>query len=373
MAPLLQRPPIGGGALLLEALLMKKTVAALVLVVLLPLSWVLFAEPGDLDAPELSRPVGPLQAASVAATEDSLKEADLGEPERAGVAAGHTPLVTLSDEDLAGATMQVVQLVDAKSLEALPGAELFVIPIDTLQNLPANGYEEIYQRMPGNYRDLFTRAGRVFRSDTDGHVTIPMPGSGVSIYARSGDQHCSTSLRVEETTQVVALAADRVVRVRAVNERRTALPGVPVALMIEDQGRFMNVSRSVTSSNGEAELVWWQGFGAELNRLVVALDFPTAEPVHVPIYESRWPEDVVTLPLPELGAVVLTTRDERSTTPIEGMSRLLVGCKGRRAGLDGRSRRAGDSSWNRARGQCAFLAGRHRRSADRTGVAAWPA
>ncbi len=330
MAPLLQPPPVMKGPVFLGALLMKKSIVACLFLLLVPFAWYLS---GQSQAVELPALVGEQSEVLVLAPQSPSPAEELpvvvALPERAEVPDEPEVVATVTDEDLAGTAFRSVLLVDDFAREPLDGAEVWLLPQSTIfrDYTPSKGLE-VMRNMPNGLRELCMQSGRRYVTDAEGRVDLPVLEEPSQLYARHGDLHCLGEPFVENADSVIVLAQDRAIRVRVVDDLGKAVAGVPVGLVNQSAEFSYNLAQALTQGSAEcepyAELLHWQSSFTDSPSMAVALDFPLAEAVSVPIRPSEWPEGDVVLQLPAVGSVLLRVKSADRNVRLKGLMSSLA-------------------------------------------------
>ncbi|MEM8713931.1 MAG: RNA polymerase sigma factor, partial [Planctomycetota bacterium] len=179
LIPLVAKPAAPKVAALATAFVMKKVLlAALLLFVLFPVVRGLIPNEGRVEGT-------PASASAVAVAEPVNEEAAVLDPlvpvrERRSVstAPGATGQVEAADE-LSGAPLQTIRVVDAVTREVVPGAEVFVVSYRRMREMLRPGSADVLTKDPTvAVRAFLQKRGRRFETDETGSVQVPSPDAG---------------------------------------------------------------------------------------------------------------------------------------------------------------------------------------------------
>jgi RNA polymerase sigma-70 factor (ECF subfamily) len=327
MAPLLRPPSVVKGSMFLGTLTMKKTiVAAILLFLLLPLGWYVAA------LPTVAGPPAPMDVEVTAVTPappvgTDLASVGVADDGRTDAEAEQGPTLSAAEDEFAGAETRSLLVIDSLGRAPVPDAEVWVVSSQAFGRVSLERQLDLARSVPDGFRALSREQGRSFRTGDDGRVDIPVTQDGVTVLGRGGDRHGIQFISTHDDVSLLMIGRDRIIEVAVVDASGEALPGVPVHIATSarlggtEALTLYTVSRTTTQA-GDGRAIATLALAHDLARgddidspLVVALDFPLAERVEVPIYRTRWPDEPVTLMLPEVGTVALDVRNGDSNAP----------------------------------------------------------
>jgi len=313
LLPLTKPSVVVKGSWILGVPLMKKAFAAAIALLLISISvWV----STHFSVDEVVTPArGPLRSEVDSLARDTAPSPlEVARSQAAAREVRGRELATPPAQEVEATRVQRLRLVDSSNGEGLASCQLFVLSSDQWKDVQTSEAGlAAYRENPGGARSLMREMGRGYRADSHGRIAFPMAEERVSVLASIGELSACEYVRWTEEEQVLELAADHELRVRVVDLQGRGVSRVPVALISRTHGRDIPLARSLSGGEsgrvGEATLALWEGVHDQLTeRMLVTLDFPLAEPVALPVYRTKWPQEPLILVMPPVGAVLLDAR-----------------------------------------------------------------
>lgn len=329
--PLASGPAAPKAAITAGAFLMKKTLLVVALVAfLVPLGWKLFSMGQGSDGS-----VGTVELAAVEGVTPELDAEEPGAPQEVlslqepsssrsleSMTASEPDVVPKAADDLDGAPMQTLRVLEMASGQPVAGAAIWVMSSRRSWNEMRPGSKSFaVEDWPAASRDMAQRHGRHYVTDGEGHVMVPVPAMGSIATVRKGGLHGQGYLTQQTTDLTVYLAPDRRIDVHVVDGSGDALEGVGVRLLLElSEGgttMAMTMSRARTRATEDDTvasifLLAEHGFLADDQggegppaRWFIAVDAPLQAAVREEVFLDRWPSKPITLELLETGAVTV--------------------------------------------------------------------